>query len=195
MNDLLPPSKGVAALDIVRNRKARKWSRKELLGRALWETIGSPLFAISPRPLWAYRRMLLRIFGAQVGADVHVFPSVRIAIPWNIQIDDQAAVGDGAILYSLGLIHIGTRATISQYAHLCAGSHDYSCTSFDLLKPPISIGEEAWICADAFIGPGVSIGARSIVGARAVVTKGIGDNLIVAGNPAEKIRVRPKIND
>jgi putative colanic acid biosynthesis acetyltransferase WcaF len=134
------------------------------------------------------------MFGAKIGANVHVHPSVKISVPWNLQIDDQAAVGDGAILYSLGLIHIGKRATISQYAHLCAGSHDYSRASFDLLKPPISIGEDVWICADAFIGPGVSVGAATIVGARAVVTKDLPHSVIAVGNPMRIVRSRPAIS-
>lgn len=193
MNEQPTPAESETPLNIDQNRKARKWSFKELVGRALWETIGMLLFSASPRPLWGFRRVLLRLFGAEIGISVHIFPSVRIAVPWNLKIDDRAAIGERAVLYSLGRIHIGARATISQHAHLCAGSHDYRRASFDLLKPPISVGQDAWICSDAFIGPGISIGERSIVGARAVVTKSIGADLIVAGNPARKIRVRPPI--
>lgn len=188
-------SPGSDELDIAENRRASKWSRKELLGRALWETIGRLLFSFSLRPMWGYRRALLRAFGAQIGANVHLYPTVKISVPWNLKIDEQAAVGDGAILYSLGLIHIGARATVSQYAHLCAGSHDFSRASFDLVKPPISVGEDAWICADAFIGPGVSVGAKTIVGARAVVTKDLPGDVVVVGNPAKIVRERPKMSD
>jgi len=185
----------VDQLDIAENRNSKKWSRKELLGRALWETVGRYVFAFSLRPMWGYRTALLRAFGAQIGASVHIHPNVKISVPWNLIIDDQAAVGDGAILYSLGLIHIGARATVSQYAHLCAGSHDFTRASFDLLKPPISIGEDAWICAEAFIGPGVSVGAGTIVGARAVVTKDLPGSIIVVGNPMRIVRARPKIGN
>jgi putative colanic acid biosynthesis acetyltransferase WcaF len=59
-----------------------------------------------------------------------------------------------------------------------------------LLKPPILIGDEAWICADAFIGPGVRVGARGVVGARAVVVKDVGPGVIVAGNPARVVGKR-----
>ena len=177
-------------LDITANRRAQKWTAKELLGLMLWETIGSCLFAWSPRLAWGWRRAVLRTFGARVGRAVHIYPSVRIAIPWNLDIRDQAVVGDSAILYSLGLITIGPRATISQYAHLCAGSHDQNAPSFDLMKPPITICAEAWICADAFVGPGVTIGERTILGARAVAMKDIPDEVIAAGNPARLIRKR-----
>jgi putative colanic acid biosynthesis acetyltransferase WcaF len=178
-----------AGLDIAANRAARKWSRKELAGRLLWD-LAAPVFALSPRPLWGLRRALLRAFGARIGRNVHILPSVRITIPWNLDIGDEAAVGEGAILYALGPIRIGRQATISQYAHLCAGSHDFTRADMPLLKPPIEIGEGAWICADAFVGPGVVIGARAVVGARAVAMKSVDPGLIVAGNPAKPIRKR-----
>jgi putative colanic acid biosynthesis acetyltransferase WcaF len=178
-----------AGLDIAANRAARKWSRKELAGRLLWD-LAAPVFALSPRPLWGLRRALLRAFGARIGRNVHILPSVRITIPWNLDIGDEAAVGEGAILYALGPIRIGRQATISQYAHLCAGSHDFTRADMPLLKPPIEIGEGAWICADAFVGPGVTVGARAVLGARAVAMKHVAPGLIVAGNPARPIRKR-----
>jgi putative colanic acid biosynthesis acetyltransferase WcaF len=155
----------------------------------LWG-LAHPLFRCSPRPMWAWRRILLRLFGASIGCDVHIFPSVRIAIPWTLQIGDQAAVGDYAILYSLGSISIGARATISQYAHLCAGTHDHRSPAMTLLKMPIAIGDDAWICAEAFIGPGVMVGERAIVGARAVAVRAVPPGTIVAGNPARRIGMR-----
>nr|WP_281380118.1 hypothetical protein [Prosthecomicrobium pneumaticum] len=59
-----------------------------------------------------------------------------------------------------------------------------------LLKPPIAVGEEAWLCADAFIGPGVTVGRGAVVGARAVVVRDVAERTVVAGNPARPIGVR-----
>lgn len=174
-------------VDVAANRTARKWSRKEQAGRVFWALVW-PLFRFSPRPLWRWRTMLLRLFGAEIGRQVHVYPTVRVTIPWNISLGDGCAVGDEAILYALGPIRIGARATISQGAHLCAGTHDIRRPSRPLLKPPIWIGDDAWICADAFIGPGVVVGAGAIVGARAVTMKDVPPGVIVAGNPARLIR-------
>lgn len=181
-------------LDIAANRKARKWTAREMLGRALWETLRGPLFSWTPRPLWGWRRGVLRAFGAEIGRDVHVCPTVRIAIPWNLSIGDHAAVGDGAIVYSLGRVSIGAAATISQYAHLCAGTHDYTRKDMPLLKPGIHIGEGAWICAGAFIGPGVTVGSHGIVGACAVAVRDVSPWTIVGGNPARFIRNRPPLS-
>ncbi len=109
-------------------------------------------------------------------------------MPWNLTIGPQSAVGDGAILYALGPISLGSRVTVSQGAHLCAGTHDWTASDRPLLKPPIVIEADAWICADAFVGPGVTIGKSSIVGARAVVMKDVVPGIVVAGNPARKLK-------
>jgi putative colanic acid biosynthesis acetyltransferase WcaF len=56
-----------------------------------------------------------------------------------------------------------------------------------LVKSPIDIGDGAWICADAFVGPGTKVGRHAVVGARAVVVRDVEDGAIVAGNPAREI--------
>lgn len=137
--------------------------------------------------------MILRLFGARIGRDVHVFPTVKIAIPWNLEVGDQSAIGDGVRLYCLGEIRIGRRVTVSQGAHLCAGTHDYRRLDFALQKLPVTIEDGAWICADAFVGPDVTIGARAIIAARGVVTKDVLCDTIVGGNPAKFIKKRPPI--
>jgi len=174
-------------IGVSENRGARKWTRREQAGRLLW-AFASPLFVLSPRPLWGWRRAMLRIFGAQIGAGAHVYPNVRITIPWHLDLGEQCAVGDRSILYALGFITVGPRATVSQGAHLCAGTHDITRAERPLLKSPINIGADAWIAADAFIGPDVTIGERAIVGARAVVMKDVAPDSIVVGNPARPIR-------
>lgn len=173
--------------NVLENRKARKWTRREQAGRLLW-ALATPLFVLSPRPLWSWRRALLRFFGAQVGPGVHIYPSARITLPWNLNLGEQSAVGERAILYALGPIEIGPRATISQGAHLCAGTHDIQDPTRPLLKPPIKIGADAWVAADAFIGPGVTVGEGAIVGARAVAVKDVTAYTTVVGNPAKPIK-------
>lgn len=176
-------------VDVSANRAAQKWSRKEILGRILWTLFGV-LFTFSPRPLWFWRNAMLRVFGAKVGKNVRFHPSARITIPWNLEVGDDVGIGDRANLYALGKIKIDNRATISQGAHLCAGSHDHLDPKMTLRKDPINIGEDAWVCAEAFIGPGVSVGDRAIVGARAVVTKTVSVDAIVVGNPANTVGTR-----
>jgi putative colanic acid biosynthesis acetyltransferase WcaF len=176
-------------VDVAANRRAVKYDRAELLGRALWALAG-PLFRWSPRPLFAWRRGLLRLFGATVGAHVHVYPSTRIFLPWNLEIGDWSSVGPDTLIYNLGRVRLGRRVTISYRAHLCAGTHDYRRPDMRLLKPPISIGDDAWVCTDAFIGPDVTVGEGAVVGACAAVIHDVPPWRIVAGNPARAVGTR-----
>jgi putative colanic acid biosynthesis acetyltransferase WcaF len=176
-------------LDIQAARTARPYSRHEYLGRILW-MLAWPLFRCSPRPMFAWRRFLLRCFGAKVGRQVNIYPSAWIEIPWNLHIGDEASLGENVLVYSLGPVTIGPRTTVSHNAHLCAGSHDYRDPGLPLLRLPITIGADAWICAQSFVGPGVVIGDGAVIGAAAVVTGPVEAWAVVAGNPAKFIKRR-----
>lgn len=182
------PTSDIAA-QVAGNRAAIKYTRREQALRVLW-TLGQWLFRLSPRPFFGWRRMILRLFGARVGRNVNVYPSARIYMPWNVTIDDWAAIGEDAFIYSLGPVEIGAGATVSYRAHVCAGTHDFGDPLTPLLKPGVRIEAGAWIGTDAFIGPGVSVGQRAIVGARAVVVRDLPAGCIVAGNPARRIGSR-----
>ncbi len=178
-----------ARVDVRANRARREWSRGALLGRVLW-ALAEPLFRYSPRPLWGWRRALLRLFGARIGQDVRIHPTVRITIPWHLQIEDEAGIGDRVILYAVGKIRIGARATVSQQAHLCAGTHRLDDPARGLVRAPITIGSDAWVCADAFVGPGVTVGPGAVLGARAVAMKDLAEGAVGIGNPMQVRRMR-----
>ena len=114
----------------------------------------------------------------------------RIEIPWNLTLHDRACLGDRANAYSLGQIEIGARATIAQEVYLDTGSHDFAKPGMPLVTAKITIGEDAFIGARAFVLPGVTIGARSVIGACSVVTKDVPENVIAAGNPCQVLRTR-----
>lgn len=63
--------------------------------------------------------LLLRLFGAKIGQNVVIRPSVKITYPWKLTVGDYAWVGDDAVLYTLGEINIGAHAVISQKG-ICA---------------------------------------------------------------------------
>jgi putative colanic acid biosynthesis acetyltransferase WcaF len=178
-----------AELDIAANRSAQKYTAGEMRRRILWGLV-FPFFRFSPRPLFAWRNWILRRFGAQIGRNVQVYNTVSIQYPWLLVIGDFSAVGDSAIVYNLGLVSIGSRVTVSQYAHLCAGTHDYTCRDMPLKKLPIVIADDAWVCADAFIAPGVTVGCGAVVGARAAVFADVEPWTVVGGNPARMIKRR-----
>lgn len=180
---------GLGVLDIRANRAARKYDAAETLRRVLWMA-GAVAFRLSPRPCFAWRAALLRLFGARVGRDVRIYGSAVVYMPWNLTIGDWSAIGEHAYIYNLGRVTIGRAATISHRAHLCAGTHDFRRLDLPLLKPPIVVGDSAWVCADAFVGPGVSVGAGAVVGARAVAVRDVPAWTVVAGNPARSITRR-----
>ena len=177
------------ALDIEANRSATKYSRLVLAKRVLW-SIGLVFFRLTPRPFFGLRALVLRLFGASIGRNVHVYPSATIYFPWNLVAEDDSAIGENSLIYNLGMVHVGRSSTVSQRAHLCAGSHDYTDPTMPLLKLPIIVEANAWICADAFVGPGVTIGKGAVVGARAVVMKDVEAMVVVAGNPAREVKKR-----
>lgn len=179
----------MSQLAIKRNRATRKYTRAELMRRILWG-IGKPLFRLSPRTAFSWRRLVLRAFGAHVGVGVNIYPSATIYFPWNLSVGDWSSIGEHALVYNLGPVTIGRGVTVSQRTHICAGTHDHRRRDLPLLKPPIAIADDAWICADAFVGPGVRIGEGAVVAARAVAVKDVEPWTIVAGNPARYIKSR-----
>ena len=103
---------------------------------------------------------------------------------------DHSGLANDVDCYSVAPIVLGPHSTVSQYAHLCAATHDYEDPSFRLVPKPITIGARAWVAAGAFVGPGVTVGEGAVVGARAVVVKDVPEWTVVAGNPAVQIRKR-----
>jgi putative colanic acid biosynthesis acetyltransferase WcaF len=172
------------------HRHRSPWTTRQKIGRLLWGAVQATLFQFSPHNFYRWRAMLLRLFGAHIADHVLIRPTARFIVPWHVQIGEHSSIGDFAIIYSLGRITIGKYATISQYAHLCAGSHDARTRAMTLTTAPITIGDDVWIAADAFVGPDVTIGDRSIVGARASVFSDVPPDVIVGGNPAKMIKPR-----
>jgi putative colanic acid biosynthesis acetyltransferase WcaF len=99
-------------------------------------------------------------------------------------------IGPEVIVYNLAPISFGRGANVSQRVHLCAGSHDFNRWSMPLVSSPIHLGDNTWIAADVFIGPGVTVGALSVVGARSVVMKDLPAKKICFGHPCRPVRDR-----
>jgi putative colanic acid biosynthesis acetyltransferase WcaF len=171
-------------------RSQASFSLRNRLQRVLWGVACAFLFRWTPRPLHAWRALVLRLFGARLGASCHVYPGARIWAPWNLVMDDQASLGDGVVCYNIATITVGRRAIVSQGAQLCTGTHDYEDPAFQLVAKPIAIGADAWICAEAFLSPGVTIGEGAVIAARALVTRDMPAWMVCAGMPAKPIKPR-----
>ena len=80
---------------------------------------------------------------------------------------------------------------VSQGSHLCTGSHDYNSRNFQLIAAPIVLEPSVWVCAEAFISPGVTLPMGAVIAPRTVVTKSLGTPWSVyAGVPARLIGQR-----
>ena len=160
------------------------------LRRAVWGIVYTVLFRTSPRPLHAWRSFLLRCFGAKLGKSCHIYGGARIWAPCNLTCDDQATIGDEAIVYNPAPISLGNHAIISQQAYLCGATHDYEDPKFPLVAFPISIGAYAWICARATVQPGISVGEGAVLALGAVATRDLKSWTVYAGVPARRLKAR-----
>lgn len=161
------------------------------IARAVWGVVWLTLYRTTPRFMHAWRAFLLRIFGAKLGKSVHSYPSSRIWAPWNLEMGDHACLSESVDCYCVDKIRIGAHSTVSQYSFLCTASHDYTQASMPLVTAPITIGERAWITADVFVGPGVTIGDGAVVTARSSVFNDLPPWMVARGNPAVPVKTRP----
>lgn len=168
------------------------FSSREIAGRTIWRMVQSTVFRWSPRPFHGFRAALLKLFGADIPepSKVVIFPTASVVFPWKLTMAPRSMIGPKVLVYNLGMITLKRGANVSQNCHLCAGTHDYSAWNMPLLAKPITIGENAWLGADVFVGPGVSIGALCVIGARSVVVKDTPHSTVCAGNPCRVLKER-----
>jgi len=160
------------------------------LRRLIWSLCWLVLYRISPRPLHPWRAFLLRVFGAKVGPDCHIYPGSKIWAPWNLTCCDNVTLGDGAEIYNPAPIYFGSHAIVSQGAYICGATHDFDNPAFPLLAYSMSIGRYAWICARASVCPGVHVGEYAVLGLGSVATRDLEQWGVYAGVPAVKVKMR-----
>lgn len=177
------------------DRFGSPWSAQDRLLRVLWDCCWFLFCIWTPKPANAWRLFWLRLFGAKIDGTPFVHQRARIEIPWNLTLHDRCCLGDRTNAYTLGEIEIGARATVAQEVYLSTGSHDFSTTRISLVTGKITIGEDVFVGARAFVMPGITIGARSVIGACAVVTKDIPADSIAAGNPCRVVGAREFTSD
>lgn len=167
--------------------------RREVLLRWVWAFVQTTFFRWSPRPWHGFRARLLKLFGAEISVpdQVVIFPTAQITYPWKLTLEPRAMIGRHVRIYNLAHVTLRYGANISQHTHLCAGTHDYTQWSMPLVAKPIVIGANAWIAADVFVGPGVTVGELAVIGARAVVLKDQPARMVCAGHPCRPLKPRP----
>jgi putative colanic acid biosynthesis acetyltransferase WcaF len=133
---------------------------------------------------------VLRLFGARIGKNVRIKPRVNIHFPWKLEVGDYAWIGEEAFILNFEPIKIGSHCCISQRAFLCAGNHDYREPDMRFRNQPITIDDGAWVGAQVFVGPGITIGSETVLTAGSVVTRSQPPQMICSGNPCAPVRPR-----
>ncbi|MEX0876986.1 MAG: hypothetical protein WD114_05965 [Phycisphaerales bacterium] len=158
--------------------------------RVIWGCVQATLFRLSPRPCHRWRALLLRLFGAKLDTGARVYPKAKIWAPWNLRMGERATIADDVDCYCYDTITIGPGAIISQYTYLCGATHEFELVKRPLIPMPITIGRGVWVAADVFVGPGVTIGEYSVVGARSSVFTDLPAWKVCVGSPARPVRDR-----
>lgn len=168
-----------------------RWPASVLARRALWTFGIEPLVRWLPKPCSPLRVMALRLMGARIGRGCLLARGVRVLMPWNLALGDGCVLGERVDIYNYAPVSIGPQSMVSQFSYLCTGSHDYDRLDLPLIYSPISIGEQTWLAADVFVGPGVDIADGVVVGARSVVTRSLAEPWVVyVGHPCTKLKAR-----
>lgn len=160
--------------------------------RALWAIVYVLLYRTSPRPMHAWRAMLLRLFGAKLGPKCHFYAKAKIWAPWNLICEDRVSVADDAELYNPSPLALASHAIISQGAYVCGATHLYNDPGFPLVSYPMRMGAYSWVCARAVVSPGVNVGTGAILALSSVATKDLEPFGIYAGIPARKVKERER---
>ena len=162
--------------------------------RMMWNICWAIFYRLSPRPFFAWRALLLRMFGAELGKTCKFYPSSRVWAPWNLICADLVAVGDGAEIYNPAPVRLGSHAILSQGAYLCGATHDFDDPAFPLLAYAMEVGAYAWVCARACVAPGVNVGEGAVLGLASVATRDLEAWGVYAGSPAVKVKERKRVH-
>jgi acetyltransferase-like isoleucine patch superfamily enzyme len=123
-----------------------------------------------------------------LGKDAEIKDNSKITGETSFSMGDYSYVGENTLINLRRKVSIGNEAGVG--ANCSLYTHGVWLPALD--RYPRKFGEiiiknKAWVSANIFILPGVTIGENAVVSSGAVVTKDVADNLFVAGNPAKEI--------
>lgn len=170
--------------------KRPSFSSNNKLRRLIWQIIWFILCRWTPQPLHKWRSIVLRFFGAKIGASNFIYPTCKIWAPWLLETEDVVTIGPHVEVYNPAGVYLGHHAILSQGSYLCGASHDYNTINFTFISRPIILKPYSWVCARAVVLPGVILEEGSVLGASAVANKNLESWSVYSGNPAFKVKER-----
>lgn len=170
--------------------RAPTFDLRHRLYRLLWQACWLLLARWTPPPAHRWRIALANLFGARIDPTAALYPSVRIWYPRHLTMQARSTLAPGVSCYCVAPVTLGVYAIVSQGAQLCTATHDLDDPAFQLLAAPIRLGAHSWICAEAFVGPGVSLAEGAVLGARGAAFRDLPAWTVSGGVPARVIRAR-----
>jgi len=137
------------------------------------------------------RNALLKELLGKTGKNFFIEPNFRCDYGCNISIGENFYANFDCIIIDGAKVDIGNDAMLAPRVGIYTATHPIDAGTRIrglLVDKSISIGDNAWIGADAIINPGVKIGKNVVIGSGSVVTKDIPDDVVAAGNPCRVIR-------
>jgi serine acetyltransferase len=137
-----------------------------------------------------------------IGKDVRLSGKPTIAFSRHLQSPPELIVGDGTFIAHNTVFAIAQSVRIGKNC-LIAGGTTIIDNDGHPLDPgrrrrkdrllseeikPVVIGDDVWLGGSAVVLKGVTIGDRAVVASRAVVTKDVPPDTVVAGNPARVVK-------
>jgi acetyltransferase-like isoleucine patch superfamily enzyme len=138
-----------------------------------------------------FRRMLAPLIFRRVGANFKCWHFVEWSFGYNLSFGDNVVVHRHVLLDDRGGIEIGNNVSISDYVNVYSHTHDI-VDIHKVYKRVTRIGDGARLTYHATVLAGTQVGAHSMVGTSAVVTKDIEPYHIKIGIPAKTVKVKER---
>lgn len=136
------------------------------------------------------RRLLEQLLGS-IGEGTEIRPPLYIDYGSHIRIGARCFANFGLMALDVAAISIGDDVQIGPNVQLLTPTHPVAPAprrdKWEAARP-INIEDNVWLGGGAIVMPGVTIGANTVVGAGAVVTRDLPRNVVAVGNPARVLR-------
>jgi maltose O-acetyltransferase len=133
--------------------------------------------------------LLNELFGAETG--VWVQPPFFCDYGTNIRLGNKVFFNFNCVVLDVMQVTIGDNVLCGPSVQIYTATHPIEAEirrKWLEFAKPVTIGSDVWLGGAAIICPGVTIGARSVIGAGSVVTRDIPADVFAAGNPCKVIR-------
>lgn len=127
------------------------------------------------------RISILRIYGAQVCANVKIFRGILVRMPKNLILGEGTSIGPQCLLDARNGLKLGRSVTLAYQSIIWTMHHDYEDINFGVKGGPVVIEDYVWVCSRAIILPGVTIGRGAVIASGAIVSKDVPPYAIVGG--------------